>query len=501
MAGAFRFLGLDLKPPHFDEGINGHFVLSIWRDGFYTYDPTNFHGPLYFYLCHLAEVTLGRSIESFRFMNALLSMGLVALIFQFRRFVGGSAVIAAGILAVSPAFTFYGRYAIHETLFILGQVLFVYGRFEWFSRPSRRSLALMAAALVILIATKETFFIFLGTWFIAEAMILGLERLEAEKLKCEFSWTSLATFSVMEKRKLLVSGVLIAAVALFSLLVLFNGFFENPKGPLDFFRAFDFWSKTGKTGNGHEKPFFYWFSLFFRYEWALLLGFAVSCFSTIVMDQTLRKERLLLLLGFGHVLAYSLIPYKTPWLVLNFWPLAFLASAFPLVLKNASKVSKGLLAIGVALLLGSASFKSWQLNFIHPTDAREPYVYVQTTDDYTRMMTVLREKIKRSPAARTMSIVSLIQDPWPLPYDLSQFPKLRYARFQDLERDPSIVARADVLLTDGAHLEDLRKIFPKRFARMKFQLRDAYGLGWVLFDEDKFRAVLPSDLVFEEVAK
>lgn len=500
-AGLFRFFSLGLKPPHFDEGINGHFVLSIWRDGFYTYDPTNFHGPLYFYLCHLAEVILGRGVESFRFMNALVAMALVAMIFQFRRFVGGSAVLAAGVIAVSPAFTFYGRYAIHETLFIFGQVLFVYGRFEWFSRPSRRALVLMSLALVILLTTKETFFIFLGTWLIAEVFVAGMERLEWGRFKSGFSWTSFSALPSFEKRKLYFNGLTIAVVAVFSILVLFNGFFENPKGWVDFFRAFNFWSSTGTVGNGHEKPFFYWIEILFRYEWALLLGLVFSLFTTIVMGRDLRKERLLLLFGFGHWLAYSLIPYKTPWLVLNFWSLAFFASALPMVLKNASRVSKVLAGVAVFLILCSAAFKSWQLNFVNPTDSSEPYVYVQTTDDYTKAMTVLREKVKRSPEARNMSIIILIRDPWPLPYDLSQFPKIRYARMEDLERDASIVAGADVMLMDGSNLEELRKTFPKRFARMRFQLRDAYGSGWVLFDEDKFRSVLPGDLDFEEAVK
>jgi len=434
-------------------------------------------------------------------MNAVLAMTLVALIFQFRRFIGGSAVLAAAVIAVSPAFTFYGRYAIHETLFILGQVLFVYGRFEWFSRPSRRALVLIATALVILLATKETFFIFLGTWFIAEGFIAFMERLEWGRKKPGFSWTGWRALPGAEKRKLLFSGLTISVIAVFSTLVLFNGFFENPKGATDFFRAFNFWSSTGTTGNGHEKPFFYWLEILFRYEWALLFGLLFSLFTTILMGRDARKERLLLLFGFGHWLAYSLIPYKTPWLVLNFWSLAFFAAAFPLALKSTGRVARGFGVVAVMAILSVAAFKSWQLNFVNPTDAREPYVYVQTTDDYTKAMTVLREKVKRSPEARNMSIVILIQDPWPLPYDLSFFPKIRYARAEDLQRDPKIIALADVVFMDGAMLDDLRKTLPKRFARMKFHLRDAYGAGWVLFDEDKFRSFLPEDIVYEEAQR
>ena len=50
LAALVRFACLDLKPPHFDEGINGWFVDQMTKTGFYAYDPTNYHGPLHFYV-------------------------------------------------------------------------------------------------------------------------------------------------------------------------------------------------------------------------------------------------------------------------------------------------------------------------------------------------------------------------------------------------------------------------------------------------------------------
>src|SRR5205823_9442942 len=40
LAAFLRFLLLGMKPPHFDEGINGWFVDQMLRNGFYKYDPT-----------------------------------------------------------------------------------------------------------------------------------------------------------------------------------------------------------------------------------------------------------------------------------------------------------------------------------------------------------------------------------------------------------------------------------------------------------------------------
>ena len=55
-----------MKPPHFDEGINGWFVDQMMKNGFYSYDPTNYHGPLHFYVLFLSQTLFGRHIWALR---------------------------------------------------------------------------------------------------------------------------------------------------------------------------------------------------------------------------------------------------------------------------------------------------------------------------------------------------------------------------------------------------------------------------------------------------
>ena len=50
LAALVRVAFLDIKPPHFDEGINGWFCDQMAKTGYYAYDPTNYHGPLHFYV-------------------------------------------------------------------------------------------------------------------------------------------------------------------------------------------------------------------------------------------------------------------------------------------------------------------------------------------------------------------------------------------------------------------------------------------------------------------
>jgi predicted membrane-bound mannosyltransferase len=106
--GAFlRFFLLDIKPPHFDEGINGWFVDQMVKSGFYRYDPTNYHGPLHFYILFVAQTLLGRNVWALRLPVVLASIFSIHLTMKFEPFVGRNVSrLAALAMAVSPGFVF-----------------------------------------------------------------------------------------------------------------------------------------------------------------------------------------------------------------------------------------------------------------------------------------------------------------------------------------------------------------------------------------------------------
>src|SRR3979411_1659777 len=50
IVGAFlRLYHLSLVPLHHDEGVNGNFLMTLVREGKYTYNPENYHGPTLYY--------------------------------------------------------------------------------------------------------------------------------------------------------------------------------------------------------------------------------------------------------------------------------------------------------------------------------------------------------------------------------------------------------------------------------------------------------------------
>src|SRR5436309_2889302 len=84
----FRILFLALKPPHFDEGINGWFVDQVINQGFYHYDPTNYHGPLHFYILLILKILFGRNLWALRISASLFGVAALYLMSEFKEYVG-----------------------------------------------------------------------------------------------------------------------------------------------------------------------------------------------------------------------------------------------------------------------------------------------------------------------------------------------------------------------------------------------------------------------------
>src|SRR5207237_2840591 len=168
LAAFLRFFLLGMKPPHFDEGINGWFVDQIVKNSFYKYDPTNYHGPLHFYVLLLSQTLLGRNLWALRLPVVLVSISCVWLTLKFEPFVGRSVCrLAALAMAVSPGFVFYGRYSIHEVWLLLFSMLFILGLLGLWKRGTVDYLWCAGMGFAGMILTKETYIIHLGCALIA----------------------------------------------------------------------------------------------------------------------------------------------------------------------------------------------------------------------------------------------------------------------------------------------------------------------------------------------
>lgn len=470
VALALRVWDLGLKPPHFDEGVNGWFVDQMNAWGYYRYDPTNYHGPFYFYLIYLFKALFGRELWALRMPAVIASVFCVILMLRFGNFFNRRAAgIAALAMAVSPAYVFFGRYSIHESWLVFFTMGFVWGLIGIWQSGLSKYLYALFLSFSGMILTKETWIISLA------AIVLALCVLCVWQKVCP-SQPNIPWSQRRWKMKDLFLGL---AVIVLAVVIFYSGFFQDLSGVSKFFDAFSAWSHTGfGETSGHEKkemqigPFnYYWIYLIARYEWPALLGL-LACIPLIGRGSS--QKRFLALFGVGVLCAYSIIPYKTPWLIISIlWPFLLL---FGTGIDDLLRISWRHAIFAKALVWTLAStailvslFLSVRLNFFHFTDDKEPYVYVQTYPEmriFTDPPLALAHQDARNYNLHGMI---LLESYYPLPWVLGDFPYIGYYSKQD---DWPKVIDGDFIATLDSQATDVEKRMREPYYKRHFRLRN-----------------------------
>lgn len=475
--------GLDLRPPHHDEGVNGWFVMQMWRYGFFRYDPGNYHGPLFFYLLQLSETFFGKGIVALRLVTVFFAVANAVLVLAHRRFFGRIATWAALAMAFSPAILFYGRYAIHETLFIFFQLMFSYGYFTYTKQISwKKGVVYMTAGFFGSFMIKETFFIFFGTWFIALGLVTLLARIVPEikvheeqhalKKYGETAVTDVPANARIFVLKTIGAGFLVT-------ITIFSGFLNNLQGIIDMLASLAPWLKTGMQ-SGHNKPFLYWLNLMRIYEWPALTAMAAAVF---IAWRTSRNGRFWCVFAVGNVLAYSIIPYKTPWLILNLiWPLFFVLGYAIEHIRQLWPVWGQRIAYPIAaILLICSTGLAIRINLMHCSDPKEPYVYTHSHQSINDLIKHVQQACAQHPEAHNMRIVVATRQTWPLPWALSDYPEVYYTPFS---KDQPL--HGDVLIVDIQDQKQVEAELDAAYYRVHGRLRDAYNDIVYYFKEARF---------------
>jgi uncharacterized protein (TIGR03663 family) len=444
LAVFLRFFLLGIKPPHFDEGINGWFVDQLVKNGYYKYDPTNYHGPLHFYALLLSESLFGRNIWALRLPVVLVSIGCVWLSLKFEPLVGRSVCrIAALAMAVSPGFVFYGRYSIHEVWLVLFSMMLILGLLGLWKFGTTNYLWWTGMGAAGMILTKETYIIHFVCAVVAIPVVIvshALNRLPDFK-PAKQAWTYLDLAMVI--------GVAVAAVVFF-----YSGTFFHWSGVKGIYKAYAAWFETGQAGHGHEKPWYYWLKLMACYELPVLAGLVLCLFCQSFKNLSLRY---LAIYSVGTLAVYSYVNYKTPWCIINiFWPFLFMFGAAILLVR-----AKYLRAtyVGISVLLAISLGMSIRLNYFRCTTDTEPYVYVQTYNDVFKLTRPLLTLAKRDPAYYHLTGHLIRSSVYPLPWILGDFTRIGY--YEHGNMPPTL--DADFLLVQ----ED-------KIAEVESTLRNAY---------------------------
>ncbi|MCL4401069.1 MAG: glycosyltransferase family 39 protein, partial [Acidobacteria bacterium] len=349
VASALRIPNLAGRPMHADEAILADKFGGLLEKGSYDYDPRDYHGPVLAYLtlmpawlagahryADLSEITL-------RIVPALCGIALVFLPLLLRRAIGlAPAIAAAGLTAVSPAMVYYSRDYIPEMPLTL--LTFLTIALGWrYAVTERAGWAVAAgASLGLMFATKETGAI------AAVCMLAGLAA--TVKVRPRKPWH-------------IAAGLAMALLSVFLIL--------GHAGPWEALRGY-----TERAQSPiHRHPWFYYLETLSWTEAPILL------LAVVGIPMAWKRggvARFLAVYGAAMVLAYSLIPYKTPWCVLGFLDALILLAGIGLVFALEKRRVILILAVAGAAHL---AFYAWRDSFPYSSDPANPYVYAQTGRD------------------------------------------------------------------------------------------------------------------------
>jgi uncharacterized protein (TIGR03663 family) len=500
-----RLYDLNLVPLHHDEGVNGNFLVRLVRDGYYHYDPANYHGPTLYYFAAVfpwilrlllgpnAQNNYGLTTVAIRLVPALFGLATIVLVFTLRRNLGTIAtLVATFLLAISPGAVYLSRYFIHETLFVFFTFGIVVALVKYFEAPHPVDMILAALSAALLFATKETAMISVAVLVIAlvfkQLYRLLWRSITGTRKKKRVADEDYRTF--VERAggpTRLAVWFLIAVVVFITVYVLFySSFFTNyPQGVYDSLKTFQIWTKTGKEAHVHPPLTYVWWLL--EQESPLLALGALGAFLTVLKPE---KSFALFsaLWAFGLIAAYSLIAYKTPWLSLNFilplaltsgvalewlyqelakWELSkrarwcVLAAVLLIVigpLPGLTRVFReaagAVTSQGFANALAATNFhwktvipgyQTIDLNFVNYDNDNRYYVYVyaHTRRETLRLVDEINKIAERTHQGGDTGITIVSPDYWPLPWYLRDYKRVGYHGHMNPSNEPIIIAKQD----------------------------------------------------------
>ena len=595
LAAFLRLFWLDERPPHFDEGVNGWFTDQMQHLGYYNYDPSNYHGPLHFYVLFLFKCLFGRNLWALRLPVAFVGILTVDWIFRFRPFFGRWVCAWAALaMTLSPGTTFFQRDAIHETWLVFFLVLALWGICGLWQEGRKTHLWALGMGLAGAILTKETYLIHFACFLVAVPVLWILEDFfpsarrpllgppalpgpeegehnlwnadDASPRYVERFLSTCAPQRYQPAEALVVLGVGLGLIVFF-----YSGNFFHWEGLEGLYKTFHFWGKKAGEGEGHNKPFIYWTQLVLRNEpfaavglvaclrwlvpplpttrfralgvtllvfcltvaafWVwptsvvtnpdlnfignflagyesdrlhlsvdalgwmagiLLVGLTGAAFMFLALPApTDWRLRLVAICGPGTMLAYSLIPYKTPWCAVSFlWPFFFTSAAVLVELFHQYPLPAARLGVQAAgtALAGVSAWWMTDLNFVRPTDDKLAYVYVQTFNDMWRVTEPLLALAKDHPAEyEAMHGVILCGSTYPLPWVLGDFTGIGY---YGAGSNPAEY-RADFLLVENNRVAEAESHLDADYFTEGVKLRPALDELTLYFRASLFKPYFP----------
>ena len=218
--------------------------------------------------------------------------------------------------------------------------------------------------------------------------------------------------------------LLFAAVAtafIYLTVLFFSSFFTYAEGMSKAFEAYTIWTKTGSKDHTQNGRLAY-------IKWGLKVETPLLVVSSLGALVALLKARHRFAIftafwAFGMFAAYTLIPYKTPWLALSFYlPMCIIGgygiNELLTAKKLLSKISGILLAVIASVLL---AYQTYDLNFVRYDDEEMGYVYAHSKRPMLDLVAKIEYYAEKSNKGKDATIEIVSPDYWPMTWYLNEY--------------------------------------------------------------------------------
>ena len=466
VVGAFlRLFHLALVPLHHDEGVNGNFLVSLVRNGTYTYDPNNYHGPTLYYFSALIP-WLGMLIRgttwrdwalndwTIRGITVAFGVATIWLVLLLRKRLGTiGALSAAALIAISPGAVYLSRYFIHESLFVFFMLGIVVAAVKYYDSGAGVYLILAAISAALITATKETWIIN-GPVLLIALITTGLYfwlRGRLGTAKAENSAREDQPFLDRFGGPISVATVALVAFTVFIVVnvLFYSSFFNNyPKGVNDALQTLALWRKRTQE---HAHPWWQYIYWLLQEEGVVLVLAGVGALIALWRANN-RFALFVAQWAFGLLAAYSLVGYKTPWIALNFIVPLALTSGYALnfFYRKLRDFDQQLFFLAPALvIIAFCGYQMYQLNFVRYDDDRYVYVYAHSRREMLAMLDQVEQVANRvAQLDRTGKItryetgVAIVSpEYWPLPWYFRDYKRVGYYQKVVPTTEPIIIGQ------------------------------------------------------------
>jgi uncharacterized protein (TIGR03663 family) len=444
---ALRLPQLGTKPMHTDEAVNAYIVGEALAGRSFPYDAGDRHGPV---LAAVAwPVVRVQGAKSFaelteaelRLTTVLAGTLTVMLFGAGVEFFGlVPCLVGALLMAASSLPVYYDRYFIHESLFVCATFGVMLSGLRLWQRGGLGYAAVVGACAAVMLACKETAVIHFTALAVGALWVWWTRRSEPSGLRLRSIAIAAGIFLALSLALITWLGREWSVLAAL-----------KHAGPAYFARA---------HGAGHEKPFGY----YARQVAENGSGAMICALACVGVWRTVRQRagsafEFLVVYAVLIWLIYSVIPYKTPWLALNFWlPLGLLAGlgvdGLWHGLKRILKKSTLTVGVAVALVCGATVLiarDTRRLVFTDPVGEENPYAYAHTSEDLLGLGPAI-DRLAAENGIATPRIAVIASDAWPLPWYLRRYPQTGFWQPTQKVRDADFYVTTTVQAFDGEAL-------------------------------------------------